>query len=55
MDRSPIVKDFSSKAELEQAGDKTRLTDYQMYWHLREFDPIDMVEELDLEEKYKRK
>lgn len=26
-----------------------------MYWHLREFDPIDMVEELDLDEKYKRK
>ena len=55
MDRTPIVKEFASKNELEQAQDKTRLSDYQMYWHLREFDPIDMIEELDIEEKYKRK
>lgn len=26
-----------------------------MYWHLKEFDPIDIVEEMDLTEKYKRK
>ena len=26
-----------------------------MYWHLKEFDPIDMVEEMDLDEKYKKK
>jgi len=26
-----------------------------MYWHLKEFDPIDLVEEMDLDEKYKRK
>ena len=26
-----------------------------MYWHLREFDPIDMVEDLDLDEKYRKK
>ena len=26
-----------------------------MYWHLKEFDPVDIVEEMDLDEKYKRK
>lgn len=26
-----------------------------MYWHLKEFDPIDMDEAMDLDEKYKRK
>lgn len=55
LDRSPIQAEFGSKAELEQAKDPTRLNDYKMYWHLREFDPIDMVEEMDLDEKYKKK
>ena len=26
-----------------------------MYWHLKEFDPIDIVEEMDIDEKYKQK
>jgi len=26
-----------------------------MYWHLKEFDPIDMDEAMELDEKYKRK
>ena len=26
-----------------------------MYWHLKEFDPIDMDEAIELDEKYKRK
>ena len=26
-----------------------------MYWHLKEFDPIDIVEHMDLDEKFKRK
>lgn len=55
LDRSPLKRDFGSKVELEQSIDKTRLADYNMYWHLKEFDPIDIVEEMDLTEKYKRK
>ena len=54
LDKSPLKRDFTSKAELEMT-DKTRLGDYNMYWHLKEFDPIDLVEEMDLDEKYKRK
>lgn len=49
-----MKRDFTSKAELELT-DKTRLADYNMYWHLKEFDPIDLVEEMDLDEKFKRK
>ena len=52
--RSPIKKDFSSKADLEK-NDMARLADYNMYWHLKEFDPIDLDEGMDLDEKYKRK
>ena len=26
-----------------------------MYWHLKEFDPIDIVEHMDLDEKFKKK
>ena len=54
MDRSPVKKDFSTKAELEQT-DPNRLADYNMSGHLKEFDPVDIVEEMDLDEKYKRK
>ncbi len=55
LDTAPLKKEFASKAELEAADDKERLADYNMYWHLKEFDPIDIVEEMDLDEKYKRK
>ena len=54
LDSSPLKKDFNSKAELELT-DKARLADYNMYWHLKEFDPIDIVEHMDLDEKFKRK
>ena len=54
LDSSPLKKDFKSKAELE-VKDKVRLADYNMYWHLKEFDPIDIVEHMDLDEKFKRK
>ena len=51
-----MKKHFASKAELESAtGDKARLADYNMYWHLKEFDPIDMVEEVDLDKKFEKK
>ena len=56
LDRAPLKKQFASKAELESAtGDKARLADYNMYWHLKEFDPIDMVEEVDLDKKFEKK
>lgn len=55
LDTAPLKKEFTSKAELEADEDKERLADYNMYWHLKEFDPIDIVEEMDLDEKYKRK
>lgn len=51
---SPLKKNFKSKNELEKK-DTGRLADYNMYWHLKEFDPIDIVEEMDLDEKFKRK
>ena len=54
MDSSPLKKDFNSKAELER-NDKNRLADYNMYWHLKEFDKLDMDEGLDLDEKFKAK
>lgn len=54
MDSAPLRKDFTSKAELERT-DKARLGDYNMYWHLKEFDPIDIVETMDLDEKFKKK
>ena len=54
LDNSPLKKDFKSKAELEQT-DKLRLAEYNMYWHLKEFDPIDIVEHMDLDEKFKKK
>lgn len=40
-DNSPLKKNFNSKAELE-ITDKARLADYNMYWHLKEFDPLDI-------------
>lgn len=51
---SPLKKNFRSKNELEKK-DTVRLADYNMYWHLKEFDPVDIVEEMDLDEKFKRK
>ena len=54
MDSSPLKKNFQSKAELE-VKDKVRLAEYNMYWHLKEFDPLDIVEHMDLDEKFKRK
>lgn len=54
MDSSPLKKNFRSKLELE-AIDKVRLAEYNMYWHLKEFDPLDIVEHMDLDEKFKRK
>ena len=54
MDSSPLKKNFRSKLELE-AIDKVRLAEYNMYWHLMEFDPLDIVEHMDLDEKFKRK
>ena len=54
IDSSPLKTSFKSKKELE-TRDKARLADYNMYWHLKEFDPIDIVEEMDLDEKYARK
>ena len=35
--------------------DKKRLADYNMYWHLKEFDEIDIIEGMDLNEKYKKR
>ena len=35
--------------------DKKRLADYNMYMHLKEFDEVDIVEDMDLNEKYKKK
>ena len=54
MNSSPLKKNFTSKAELE-VKDKVRLAEYNMYWHLKEFDPLDIVEHMDLDEKFKRK
>ena len=54
LDRSPVKKEFSTKGELEMT-DKKRLADYNMYWHLKEFDEVDIVENMDLNEKYKKK
>mgnify|MGYP000625071329 CR=1 FL=1 len=54
IDKKPLKKQFASKQELEQT-DAGRLADYNLYWHFKEFDPIDMVEEMDLDEKYKKK
>ena len=54
IERSPLKREFNSKVELEET-DSARLADYNMYWHLKEFDPIDINEEIDLDEKYKRK
>ena len=54
LDRSPVKKEFSTKGELEMT-DKKRLADYNMYWHLKEFDEIDIIEGMDLNEKYKKR
>ena len=55
LERSPLRNHFSSKAELEQSKNKERLEQYNMYWHLQEFDPIDLDEEMEIDEKYKKK
>ena len=47
-------KNVTSKAEIETT-DRERAQDLNMYFHLHEFDPVDLMEDLDMEEKYKRK
>ena len=49
-----MKKNFSTKGELEKT-DKKRLADYQMYWHLKEFDEVDIKEDMDLDEKYEKR
>ena len=51
---SPMRKNVTSKAEIETT-DRERAQDLNMYFHLHEFDPVDLMEDLDMEEKYKRK
>ena len=50
----PILAEFGSKKELEQ-NDKKRFEDYEMFWRLKEFDPIDLQEGMSIDEKYKKK
>ena len=49
-----ILAEFGSKKELEQ-NDKKRFEDYEMFWRLKEFDPIDLQEGMSIDEKYKKK
>ena len=55
MNTSPLRSHFTSKVELEQENDKERLEQYNMYWHLQEFDRNDLNEEMDIDEKYEKK
>ena len=55
LERSPLRLNFASKTELEQAEDEDRLKQYNMYWHLQEFDPIDLDEDMDIDEKFQKK
>ena len=52
---SPTHKKVASKIELELTGNNERIEDLNSYYHLHEFDPVDLMEDLDIEEKYKRK
>ena len=54
LDRSPLRRNFNSKVELEQ-GDEERLKSYNMYWHLQEFDRLDLDEEMDIDKKFRLK
>ena len=50
---SPLRAHFKSKAELEQTrGNEERLQSYNMFWHFQEFDPIDLDEEMDIDDKF---
>ena len=54
LDRSPVKKEFTSKGELEMT-DKKRLDDFNMYMYMKEFHEVDIVENMDLNEKYEKR
>ena len=44
-----------SKIDLDRGKDDERKRAYDMFWHLQEFDPIDLDEEMDIDEKFEKK
>lgn len=47
----PVV---NSEKELESL-DIGRHQDYKLYWHFQEFNPVDLQDHLDIDEKYKER
>lgn len=35
--------------------DQNRHNDYKLYWHFQEFNPVDLQEDLNIDEKFKRR
>ena len=52
LENKPLRQAVRSERELEQL-DQSRHNDYKLYWHFQEFNPVDLKEDLDIDEKFK--
>ena len=54
LDSHPVRPVVNSEKELESL-DISRHQEYKLYWHFQEFNPVDLQDHLDIDEKYKQR